>query len=797
MKFSGAFLHVQQGSTFSPCDLGSTAFQTKKRDNVKHQPSSCPLSPIALAVTASLSTAAFAQGVATDRDLTPVVTITGARSGLDPNLPSSTFSMSAETLERAPLTNTQDVLNYAPSSVVRRLKVGDTNGGLSGRSFSVGQPQRVLAYVDGLLISNFLASHQVPRWSMVDPAEVARIDVLYGPYSAIYPGNSIGTTVAITTRTPQGFEGTATARAYSQIQDNYGYEQDFSGHQLSAYLGHRVNGLWGTLTLNQTRANVHGTGYATSPLATANTGGTAVTGAVRDRDVSGNPIWVWGNTGLTDTTQTLIKLRLGYDFSATLKADLTFARFASEATGGADTFLRDAADQPVWRGKVLVEGASYTLPLMGPRAGEDAHQQLGLRLRTRHATGWNGSIQLSDYQIKKDISLTSGSAMANSSGVVAGTLGSSVGAGDGGTGWKTAEIQATYTPDAQGHHALAFGLHQNNYKLQSRSYNLSDWHDASTRTAETANYFGNTRVQALYAQDAWQFAPDWKLTSGLRLERFEASDGSQFFAGANGNQPIVYANRRINGTSPKLSLAHAINDDWLAKLSVGRGVRFPTVAELFQGVKTGTEIVQNDPNLKAEVADSVELSFQRDVGATSLRVSLFQDNTRDAIYTQRTVSGSTVASVKKNIDKVRVQGLELAWEARSVWVRGLDLQASLTALDPKIVANAVTPTSVGKQVPGMPKLRASALASWRGGPWLASLGLRHEGRRYLTLDNSDINPATYGGSNAFTVVDAKLGYQVTTWGTVSVSATNLTNQHYYETHPYAGRVVSLDFSTRF
>ena len=45
-----------------------------------------------------------------------------------------------------------------------------------------------------------------PRWGMVIPEEIERVDVMYGPFSAAYPGNSVGAVVAFTTRMPQAFE---------------------------------------------------------------------------------------------------------------------------------------------------------------------------------------------------------------------------------------------------------------------------------------------------------------------------------------------------------------------------------------------------------------------------------------------------------------------------------------------------------------------------------------------------------------------------------------------------------------
>ena len=38
---------------------------------------------------------------------------------------------------------------------------------------------------------------------MIAPEEIERVDVLYGPFSAIYPGNSIGAVVNITTKLPR------------------------------------------------------------------------------------------------------------------------------------------------------------------------------------------------------------------------------------------------------------------------------------------------------------------------------------------------------------------------------------------------------------------------------------------------------------------------------------------------------------------------------------------------------------------------------------------------------------------
>ena len=63
-------------------------------------------------------------------------------------------------------------------------------------------------YADGILLSNLLGNgaSYTPRWGLVSPDEIERVAVLYGPFSAAYPGNSVGAVVGYVTRMPKAFE---------------------------------------------------------------------------------------------------------------------------------------------------------------------------------------------------------------------------------------------------------------------------------------------------------------------------------------------------------------------------------------------------------------------------------------------------------------------------------------------------------------------------------------------------------------------------------------------------------------
>lgn len=751
---------------------------------------------LALSVSPVFAVSALAQDVATEKTLAPI-TVTATRSPLDPNLPASTFSTTREALQAQSFVNTEDALIYAPNTTVRKRFIGDRNANLGGRSFGTTQPARGLAYVDGYLISNFLGRFDAPRWSIVAPEEVARVDVMYGPFSAIYPGNSIGTTVAITTRTPNRLEAAGGAEVYRQTHDDYGLKRDYSNNRQSAYVGNRWGSFAMAVSLNRMAYNSQPLGYAT---ATAASGGIAglpvVNGAVFDTDPSGAQRVTVGAINMQSGVQEQARIKLAYDITPTLQVDTLFAHWHNDYHVYNQSLLHDATSGAVvWKGAgttaVNIGGARYNLPTLAPQQGIEEHEQLGAHLRTHYKRGWNYSLQISTYQV-----VTSSIRQAGVSDPLAGGAASGTDTVGDGTGWNTFELQSTYTPHAGEAHALTFGYHQSNYTLKNRVFSLGNWNDAGTRTPvvpgmdDSSNYFGKTEEKALYAQDAWHFLPAWTVTAGLRVERFRAYDGSQFDATATTQPQVRYADRSISGVSPKLSLSHMLSDEWLVRGSVARGVRFPTVSELFQGARSGTTIIGNDPNLQPESSDAKELTFIREAGSSSLRLSLFEDDIRNAIFQQQQTIGATTVTTVQNVKRVRTRGIETAFQGRDVLIAGVDLEASLAFTRARTLENPAFVASEGKNWPRVPRVRASVLGSYRSGPWLTSLGVRHEGRQYGTLDNSDINPDTVGAVSSFTVVDVKLGYKLAKWGRLAVGVDNLADKRYYVgPHPYPGRTV--------
>eukprot|EP01032_Pedospumella_encystans_P033831 gene33831-38234_t len=167
-------------------------------------------------------------------------------------LPAYAVSKTQEELrQQQNIFNPEDALRNLPSMTIRKRYSGDRNALVGGRSFSTSQAPRALVLMDGYLLSNFLGRFDAPRWNMVAPEEMARVDVLYGPFSAVYPGNSIGTTIAIATSKPAAFSGSARIATQVQEYGNYGLKERYNNYQASALIGDRLaSGLWYKLMVN-------------------------------------------------------------------------------------------------------------------------------------------------------------------------------------------------------------------------------------------------------------------------------------------------------------------------------------------------------------------------------------------------------------------------------------------------------------------------------------------------------------------------------------------------------------------
>nr|WP_042260781.1 TonB-dependent receptor [Paraburkholderia heleia] len=727
----------------------------------------------------------------------PTVKISATASGaaapaVDANLPATVETVTPAQFANWNVVNTEDVLKYLPNLAVRKRYVGDLNSIIAVRGTSNTQSARGLVYADGLLLSNLLGNSYSfpPRWSMVFPDQIQQVDVIYGPYSALYPGNSLGATVLITTRMPKQFEANADVKAFTQHFSLFGVNQNFNGSEMSASIGDRIGRFSYLLGVNHLENTSQPLQFATLAQSAkpAQPGDVPVRGAYFYNNQTNTPTVVAGvnGEGMQHTAQDQFKLRMQYDFTPTVQGGVTLGYWHQSYNSATSTFLYDANGNPVYSGKVSINGYEYALPAaaFAPSRGWSENWLYGATLRTHQATGWNAEAMASYYDVSNSVARTANEGgPGNGPGVM--TLGD-------GTGWKTLDLTTTWTPATRdaglAAHWLTFGYHYDNYALDNRTYNTLAWRDGGAGSFANA-FAGKTGTQALYAQDAWRFLPRWKLVYGARYEHWRAFDGYQALGSVN----VPYANVGDHHFSPKASLSFDVTDDLTLRASIARAYRFPTVSELFQGQVNGSSIVNNNPNLRSEDDLSKELSAEWAHWNGLFRLTLFQDDVKNTIFSQTDTTVIPNVTNFQNIGKVRSRGVETSYQGEDVILRGLDLAASVAYTQSKILENAQNPASVGKDFYRIPLWRANLVATWRFDARSAlTLAARYSGRQYNTLTNTDTNPNVFGGTSTYTVADVKYTFRPTKKSEIGVGIDNLFDARYFVYHPYPGRTYYLE-----
>ena len=740
-----------------------------------------------------------------------VVTITASNpTSLPTQIPATMESITARQIEaQVNATDSEDTLKYLPSLLVRKRYVGDYNHAiLSSRASGTGNSARSAVYADGILLSNYLGNGVSglsfpPRWGMVTTEEIERVDVMYGPFSAAYPGNSVGAVVDYTTKMPDQFEGSVKLGYTHQPFDLYSTHASYGGWQSSASLGSRSGDWAWRLDFNRTDSQGQPLTFANALRGTTAASGSdkVVSGAVPGQNKLGQNWLLLGTGTQYQTVQDHFKGKLAYDLSPTVRAIYTLASWQNTSEGRPVSYLRDASGQPIYGGNVNIDGKRYTLnggtfPLTNESLQHTLHG-LSVKSRTQGVFDWEVAASVYDYGKDEKRSNASGNPLPNAVIGGAGTI-----ANGSGSGWNNLALRGTWRPQGlKGEHVVDFGAQQDHYKLRYLTSNIAGNWMSDGAGSLASEVGGRTQLQSLYAQDTWRFAPLWRAVLGLRAEHWQAQDGLTRFSASSSTN---FANRSEHFLSPKGALSWQLSSDAFVKYAVGRAVRMPTVNELYGATSTTNSQYINDPNLRPERSWTQELSYEKTLDRHQWRLTAFAEDTRDGIYSQTVFDSAANANISRvqNVGRIVTRGLEAVYNGYHLWLPGLDLSASVTYADSTIRENAgfvSTPgDTLSKRQPNIPRWRATLLAAYRWSPeWSSTVAVRHSGQQFNTLNNSDTNSFVYMGVSAFTTVDVRARWQIDPRWSAAFGIDNLTNQTYWNFHPYPQRSYTAELKARF
>jgi iron complex outermembrane receptor protein len=754
----------------------------------------------ALTVSLALSGSVWAQADGRTKELGVVVVDSGRPSSLPTYIPTTMETVTAAQIESSiNATDSEDAIKYLPSLSIRKRYTGDYNHAvLMSRASGTGNSARTAVYADGILLSNYLGNGATyaPRWGMVTPEEIERVDVMYGPFSAAYGGNSVGGVVDYVTRLPKSFEAHMKVSAFTYEHDMYATQSNYGGTQSSASIGNKVGDWSYWVNFNRTQSTSHPLGYVNvapgnNTCPNANCAASAqVQGIVTTKAKDNSNLAILGTTTAYDTVQDHAKLKLAYDISSTLRATYSFGYWENNAQSKSASYMtKNGSPYFGTTGGYVNDGANYfKIPsgLSGFYESQDKlihyMQNFSLKTNTQEKFDWEVKASLFDY--KKDEGRLTGSNSATQLYTGSGSMTDASG-----SGWNSLAFKGIWRPDGKaGAHVYDFGIQRDRYTLKTATFNTGvDWMNAAAASLSSWSG-GATQTDAMYVQDVWKFAPLWKAVLGLRAEDWTASGG---YVGTSAS-PTTYSDRHEFHLSPKAALSHQLRDDLVIKGSLARSLRMPTPQELYSNVSTsGAGTFLNDPNLKPEVNTTSEISVEKDLGLGLLRVTGFFENTRDAIYSQKGALDATINNVQ-NIKRIESKGLEIAYYGSDLIRKGLDLSGSVTYVDSIIKENngfvSVAGDTIGKDQPRVPQWRATALANYHWNSRLnTSLGMRYSGPQFTTLNNADVNGFAYTAASRFFVVDTRIRYVVDKQWSVAAGIDNLNNYKYWNFHLYPGR----------
>lgn len=738
-------------------------------------------------LTLAVAAAASGLSVAQESNLEEIVVWGSERAGNSGNL-SPRSILTPEDFRAINVATTEDVVKFEPSVVIRRRFIGDSNGVLGMRGSNMFQTSRSMVFADGVPLHYLLQSrwNGAPRWTMVSASEIARVDVLYGPFSAEYSGNAMGGVVEIETAIPQQREFHFDSSFFSQTFDAYGFDDTVNGYKSFASYGDKFGDTSVYFSVNRLDNDAQpqtfraGSGSsAANPL--------AVNGTIIGPDDLGNSAAWFMDTGVVNNETTNYKFKLGHDFGQWSSLLNLAYEDRSMVSDSANTYVFDNSGNPVYRGHVVDNGRQYFIPASRFATSDLQRDSLnvGLRLLGQLTDTIELEANVSRFEVLRDENRSSASHPDDPLHTLQGQV-----QDFGDTGWDTAEVKLRFADLGVDGLSLVTGLRQEAYELNLNIYN-SDNYQTGEKTALSASSGGETSIRAAFAQFNWQLSDQWDTAFGLRWEDFESSRG--YFDDDDPATPGLdltrVPTREMDKVSPKFSVGYTPNSDWQLRYSVAQAYRFPIVEELFSRFEAFNAISQADPGLNPEDGVHHNLMIERYITNGVVRINLFSESIEDVIEAQATIlEGGTSLRTFLPVGEIETNGIEFITNADDLFISNLDVRFNLVYTDSEIVSNPLDRSIEGNVYPRMPEWRGNLLATYNiSQQWDVGVNVQYASDSFGRIDNADMQDNVFGAQDAYERIGLKSTYRMNNGLSLGLGIDNLTDEVAYVAHPWPGR----------
>lgn len=692
------------------------------------------------------------------------VTVTATRTKQDVDkAPASTTVVTQEEMQRKHAPTLDEALrNEVGVHVLKFRGPVDNHTTTIMRGFQ-GQ-QRTLLMLDGIPLNSAITG-SVP-WSELPVDEIERVEVVRGPYSALYGGYALGGVINSIVATPQ--KETARARAGYGTFGTSNYHLQYGNRILSDRLSFIVGfDRW------QTDGYVVSTIERPRGTTPVSGGEIPVTGYRETRDVTGQQtLYTVGDGGRQKFDRDSFIGKISFDPTPYSNLSL-IAQYGEWSLDQPtyNTYLRNSAGVPVTSGNLDIEGNRVTLSESNffpiTRKNEAGMYALKYSIDISPAITFKANLGYSK-QFNRETEFRA--------------LPAALGLGS--SRWTTRDR------DSDAIHAEVLGnfqLGERNLLTAGLLYQTADGKQKipvifDRRVPEVIGLAsasgGKQETQAIYIQDQLKVLDNLNLFLGARYDRWSNTDG---FQELGPNPRTRFSDRSQTSFNPKLSVVYSPLADTTLRASAATAFRPPTLDELYVNSSHGTTQTIGNPNLKPEKVTSWEVGIvQYFPTATRVGATYYNNTLKDLIYRRATTPPGAPLTIQvlENAAEGETKGIE--FDVLQRITPYLNLVANATWLDATITSSPNRPELAGKTIPQIPKHIYNIGIDLNAKDYKGSLMLRRVGDAFSRDDNTDVARGVRGGIDPYTTLDAKAVYAGWQKVSLSLSVMNILDKRYFQ-----------------
>jgi iron complex outermembrane receptor protein len=713
------------------------------------------------------------------------IVVTATRTARNPDdVPASITIITKEDIKKQNIQTVDEALAQVPGAYDSHTKIwGDSMTNVNLRGFPASTQKRTLVLLDGQNISTAYSSSA--SWISLPVENIERIEVIRGPFSALYGGSAMGGVINIITKTAKKLEMLA--------QGGYGTYDTWT-----SYLG-AGDRLWNKVSI-QGGFNYRITGGYASNLVNkmASTGAASptVAGWIPTSTSTGLPTNTIGNAGDNYWTTYSINGKISWDIAP--GQNVTFSVLDGYSNYGYDMF--NSYLNNTTTGAKVVQG---TVGLVGTNTKFS-------NLREGTFLSGNGRQRTQIYNLTSENKLTDTTILKFHAGLqnqpeswnTTPSSSSSLTTFGGGPGTITSSPSKNWVGELQVDQAigqkqqLVCGISYNTGSGSSQQSNLSNWRDPGSPGTLNRMSGGRDRNIGVYIQDEIAWHPMFNTVAGVRLDWWQTYGGA--YVAIAGAPVINLPSRSQTAVSPKIAFLFRPLGWMTWRASVGTAFRAPNIYELYNTWQTSSgTIYKGNPNLNPETTLSWEIGTTlKPFKGTVFTATYFANYVNDLIYTVTDPADATgKTKIAENAAKATIEGVELEINQRLCsW---LEVFGNTTLVNARINDNPFNPASEGKKITMSPRQQYNFGFTFNYWKILATLSGRYVSKIYSYDDNSDEVNNVYGSYDPFFTLNSKIIYTPVKYVDVSFAVDNILNRQYFYYDVQPGRMIWTQMTLKY